>query len=59
VVLFEETSGKLHATIVMKREALAISTKLELVMQSFFSLTKRGMLAFITDAMRSHGPFPD
>jgi hypothetical protein len=56
-VLFEETSGNLYFTIVMKRVALAASTTLALVMQSYFLLTKQGTLAVATGAMRSHGPF--
>jgi hypothetical protein len=56
-MLSEETSGNRHATIIMKRVALTTSTKLELVIQSFFSLTKQPTLVFVIDAMQSHGPF--
>jgi hypothetical protein len=59
VVLFEETSGDRHATIVMKCVPLAASTTLVPVMQSFFSLTIKPTLAFVVDAMQSYGPFPD
>jgi hypothetical protein len=59
ILFVGEESGKRHAITVMKRVDLAASTKFELVTQSFFSLMNRRTLAFVTDAIRSHGPLPD